>query len=184
MQGGLLKNNEVSREEALKIIEDAKSQRQSFGDNEELDLENVNDMNTEQLVFLRDQLDFISTDIRNTKRFIDNRLRGLLKNKAFRMAGRIFRGRNMNKWVPYDKNKVMEYLGDDIAIAVNPTFRTSAIKAIAKERNQNPSVIMESLFELKETTNLEVLPVDKAPKFIKDSLDTDGKEMTIGGDNG
>ena len=92
MQGGLLSNNEIPREEALKIIEDAKSQRQSFGDNEELDLENVNDMNTEQLVFLRDQLDFISTDIRNTKRFIDNRLRGLLKNKAFRMAGRIFRG--------------------------------------------------------------------------------------------
>ena len=100
------------------------------------------------------------------------------------MAGRIFRGRNVNKWVPYDKDKVLDYLGEDLRHAVAPNFRTSAIKAIAKERNQNPSVIMESLFELQETTNLEVLPLDKAPKFIKESLDTDGKEMTIGGDNG
>lgn len=177
-------SNEISREEALKIIEIAKSQRQSFGDNEELDLEDVNDMNVEQLVFLRDQLDMISKDVRATKSFIDQRLRGVLKNKAFRMAGRIFRGRNVNKWVPYDKDKVLDYLGEDLRHAVNPQFRTSAIKAIAKERNQNPSVIMESLFELQETTNLEVLPIDKAPKFIKESLDTDGKEMTIGGDNG
>ena len=43
---------------------------------------------------------------------------------------------------------------------------------------------MESLFELQETTSLEVLPVDKAPKFIKDTLDQDGKDMKIGGDNG
>jgi len=177
-------SNEISRESALEIIDDAKAQRQSYGDNEELDLEDVNDMTTEQLVFLRDQLDMISLDIRNTKRFLDNRLRGLLKNKAFRIAGRIFRGRNVNKWVPYDKDKVLDYLGDDMRLAVTPSFRTSAIKAIAKERNQNPSVIMESLFELQETTNLEVLPIDKAPKFIKESLDTDGKEMTIGGDNG
>ncbi len=175
---------EVTRVEALEIIEEAKNQRMSYGDNEDLDLENVNNMSTEQLVFLRDQLDMISSDLRNTKRFIDNRLRGLLKNKAFRMAGRIFRGRNTNKWVAYDKQKVMDWLGDDIKIAVNPTFRTSAIKAIAKERNQNPSVIMESLFELQETTTLEVLPVDKAPKFIKDTLDKDGKDMKIGGDNG
>ena len=104
-------SNEISREEALRIIEIAKSQRQSFGDNEELDLEDVNDMNVEQLVFLRDQLDMISKDVRATKSFIDQRLRGVLKNKAFRMAGRIFRGRNINKWVPYDKDKVLDYLG-------------------------------------------------------------------------
>lgn len=177
-------SNEISREEALRIIDVAKSQRQTFGDNEELDLEDVNEMNTEQLVFLRDQLDMISKDVRATKSFIDGRLRGLLKNKAFRMADRIFRGRNVNKWVPFDKEKVIDYLGDDLRYAVNPQFRTSAIKAIAKQRKQNPSVIMESLFELQETTNLEVLPVDKAPKFIAESLDTDGKEMTIGGDNG
>lgn len=175
---------EVSRDEAFEVIKEAFNQRQSYGNNEELDLEDVNNMTTEQLVFLRDQLDMISLDIRNTKRFIDNRLRGLLKGKAFRMAGRIFRGRNTNKWVAYDKQKVMDYLGKDIAVAVNPTFRTSAIKAIAKERNENPSVIMESLFELQETTSLEVVPVEKAPKFIKDKLDQDGKDMDIGGNNG
>ena len=81
---------EVTRVEALEIIEEAKNQRMSYGDNEDLDLENVNNMSTEQLVDFRDQLDMISSDLRNTKRFIDNRLRGLLKNKAFSRAGRIF----------------------------------------------------------------------------------------------
>ena len=73
---------EVSRDEAFEVIKEAFNQRQSYGNNEELDLEDVNNMTTEQLVFLRDQLDMISLDIRNTKRFIDNRLRGLLKGKA------------------------------------------------------------------------------------------------------
>lgn len=172
---------EVTRQEALEIIETAKDQRLSFGENEELDLENVNDMEVEQLVFLRDQLDTISTDIKNVKRFVDNRLRGRLAGKAYRMAGRIFRGRNSSKWVPYDKEKVIEYLGEDLKYAVTPAFRTSAIKAIAIQRNQNPSVIMDSLFELVETESLEVIPVNKAPKFIQEALPEDGNDMTIGG---
>ena len=37
---------EVTRVEALEIIEEAKNQRMSYGDNEDLDLENVNNMST------------------------------------------------------------------------------------------------------------------------------------------
>jgi hypothetical protein len=81
--------------------------------------------------------------------------------------------------VPYDSDKVIEWLGDDWQSAVRPAFRTSAIRRIAEDRGQNPNVVIESLFNTVEDTGLDVNPIDRSPKFIQNLLDTDEKIVDI-----
>ena len=66
---------------------------------------------------------------RALKRWIDDRIRGLLTNKVMRFGNRVFRGRNSSKLVPYDDKKVIEFLGKDWKAAIRPQFRTTAIKS-------------------------------------------------------
>ena len=139
----------------------------------------MNDLQTTELVLLRDEIDNMSLDLRLLKRFIDQRLRGRLENKAFRFTNRVFRGRNQRKLVPYDSEKVIKWLGDDWNMAVRPAFRTSAIRKIAEDRGENPNVVIESLFESVETSNLDVNPVERSPKFIQKLLNEDEKIVDI-----
>ena len=74
------------------------------------------------------------------------------------------------KFVPYDSDKIIDFLGDDWKKAVRPAFRVTAIKAIAEERGLDSKVIVESLFDRVETENLEVNPLDRSPKFIQEKL--------------
>ena len=72
---------------------------------------------------------------------------------------------------------MLDYLGDDWKTAVRPAFRTTAIKAIAKERGDNPYVIFDSLFETVVTGDVSIVPENKAPK--KYQILDDGEEMSI-----
>ena len=81
--------------------------------------------------------------------------------------------------VPYDSDKVVEWLGDDWKSAVRPNFRTTAIRKIAEDRGQNPNVVIESLFDRVEGTGLDVNPLDRSPKFIQNLLDEDEKIVDI-----
>ena len=137
----------ISREQFYRWIDEVIDQRIMFGDNEELDIPEISEMDAEQLAFLRDTIDSMRSDLSLLKSYVDQRIRGRLTGKAFRFADRVYRGRNGSKLVPYDKEKILDFLGDDWRAAVRPEFRTTAIKAIAKERGLNPNVIMESLFE-------------------------------------
>lgn len=169
----------INRTYLINKLNDVKNQRFSFGNNEDIDLEEVNDLETTELVLLRDEIDNMSLDLRLLKRFIDQRLRGRLENKAFRFTNRVFRGRNQRKLVPYDSEKVIKWLGDDWNMAVRPAFRTSAIRKIAEDRGENPNVVIESLFESVETSNLDVNPVERSPKFIQKLLNEDEKIVDI-----
>lgn len=170
----------ISREQFYKWIDEVIDQRIMFGDNEELDIPEISEMDAEQLAFLRDTIDSMRSDLSLLKSYVDQRIRGRLTGKAFRFADRVYRGRNGSKLVPYDKEKILDFLGDDWRAAVRPEFRTTAIKAIAKERGLNPNVIMESLFERVETESLDVVPLNKAPKFLQEKLKNDSDVVELG----
>ena len=170
----------ISREQFYKWIDEVIDQRIMFGDNEELDIPEISEMDAEQLAFLRDTIDSMRSDLSLLKSYVDQRIRGRLTGKAFRFADRVYRGRNGSKLVPYDKEKILDFLGDDWRAAVRPEFRTAAIKAIAKERGLNPNVIMESLFERVETESLDVVPLNKAPKFLQEKLKNDSDVVELG----
>jgi hypothetical protein len=174
--------SEINRDKLLEILVDVKRQRILFGNNEDAtDLETVDNLSTADLVLLRDEVELLVKDSRTLKSYIDDRVRGLLKGKVFKFGNRVFRGRNSSKLVPYDRDKVIEYLGDDWQAAIRPEFRTTAIKAIAEKRGQNPKVVLESLFERVETENLDVNPLNKSPKFIQELLgDEEIKEIKLG----
>ena len=74
----------------------------------------------------------------------------------------------------------MDYVGDDWKQVVNPTFRTTGIKALAQERGQDPQVIFESLFEQVETDNITILPEMKAPKYLQKLNDGEVRELGKG----
>tara|TARA_B100001939_G_C16926471_1_gene611882 strand:- start:1495 stop:2013 length:519 start_codon:yes stop_codon:yes gene_type:complete len=170
----------ISREQFYRWIDEVIDQRIMFGENEELDIPEISEMDAEQLAFLRDTIDSMRSDLSLLKSYVDQRIRGRLTGKAFRFADRVYRGRNGSKLVPYDKEKILDFLGDDWRAAVRPEFRTTAIKAIAKERGLNPNVIMESLFERVETESLDVVPLNKAPKFLQEKLKNDSDVVELG----
>ena len=112
----------INRDFLVSKLQEVKDQRMSYGNNEDVELEDVNNLDTKQLILLRDEVDNLSADLRTLKRFLDQRLKGRLENKAFRFGERIFRGRNRTKMVPYDSDKILEWLGDDWKAAVRPNF--------------------------------------------------------------
>ena len=170
----------ISKEQFYNWIEEVVNQRISYGGEEDLDIQEINDLSTEELAYLRDQIDSMKSDLGQLKSFVDSRIRGRLTGKAFRFGDRVFRGKNSSKLVPFDNDRILEFLGDDWKIAVRPAFRTSAIRAIAKERGLNDKVIMDSLFDRVETEQLDVTPVNRAPKFLQNLLDEDEKIVEIG----
>lgn len=170
----------IKREKFYRFIDEVIDQRITFGDNEELDIPEISEMSAEELAYLRDTIDSMRSDLSLLKSYVDQRIRGRLTGKAFRFGDRIFRGKNGSKLVPYDTEKILEFLGDDWKAAVRPAFRTTAIRAIAEERGLNPKVIMESLFERVETEQLDVTPVNKAPKFLRDKLKSDSDIVELG----
>lgn len=170
----------IDRDRFYKIVDEVINQRINFGDNEELDIPEIDNMDAEQLAYLRETIDSMRSDLSLLKSLVDSRIRGRLTGKAFRWGDKVYRGRNGSKLVPYSKDKILDFLGDDWRIAIRPEFRTTAIKAIAKERGLDEKVIMESLFERVETEQLDVVPVNKAPKFLKELLDEDSKIVELG----
>lgn len=98
--------------------------------------------------------------------------------KAVKVEGKVIVGRPSTTYKPYDKDKVLDYLGDDWRAVVRPEFRLTGIKAVAKERGQDPNTIVESLF-FKEITNnnVTILPESKAPKYLQALEDREEKDL-------
>lgn len=170
----------IKREQLYRWIDEVIDQRITFGNNEDLDIPEVSELDSEQLAYLRDSIDSMRSDLSLLKSFVDQRIRGRLTGKAFRFSDKIYRGRNSSKLVPYSKDKILDFLGDDWRAAVRPEFRTGAIKAIAKARGLDEKVIMESLFERVETETLDVVPYIKAPKFLQEKLKKDSDIVELG----
>ena len=66
----------INRAYLVSKLQEVKDQRMSYGNNEEVELEDVNELETKNLVLLRDEVDNLSTDLRTMKRFIHRRLKG------------------------------------------------------------------------------------------------------------
>jgi hypothetical protein len=133
-----------------------------------------------EFMSLMDKVDQVGRAVKQIKADMKLKLVEELGDKAVRVGNRIIVGKTSKTWKPYDKNKVMDYVGDDWKQVVNPTFRTTGIKALAQERGQDPQVIFESLFEQVETDNITILPEMKAPKYLQKLDDGEVKELGKG----
>ena len=106
-----------------------------------------------------------------------NRLAHDFKDKAIKVGDKVIVGKPSKSWKPYDKEKVMDFVGDDWRLVINPTFRTTGIKALAEQRGLDPNVIFESLFYQEEKDDVSILPSSKAPKYLQQLNDGDVKEL-------
>jgi len=157
-----------NREKALDFEKEVERQVQYFGPEEDIVIENISDYTNEQLYELIKGIDSISSNLRKAKKVLGNALSGNLYNSAKRIGDDIIIGKPKFTWKPYDKKKVIDYLGDDWELVVNPSFRITGIKAVAQRRGQDPWVILESLFEQVETPGVNILPAYKAPKYMQE----------------
>lgn len=129
---------------------------------------------------LMDKVDQVSKAVREIKADMKLKLADSFGDQAVRVGNRIIVGKKSKTWKPYDKHRVMDYVGDDWKLVVNPTFRTTGIKALAKQRGENPQVIFESLFEQVENDTVTILPEMKAPKYLQKLDDGEVKELGKG----
>ena len=99
------------------------------------------------------------------------------KDKAVKVGDKVIVGKPQKTWKPYDKHKVMEYIGDDWKEVVTPTFRITGIRALAEQRGDDPMVIQESLFFQEESGNVTILPENRAPKYLQALDNGEVKEL-------
>jgi len=157
-----------NREKAFKVEQEVQDQILQFGEEEQIDVEGLKEMSNEEIYQIIKGIDSISSNLRKAKKVLGDALSGNLYNSAKRIGDDIIIGKPKFTWKPYDKKKVIDYLGDDWELVVNPTFRITGIKAVAQRRGQDPWVILESLFEQVETPGVNILPAYKAPKYMQE----------------
>ena len=66
----------INRVYLINKLNEVRDQRFSFGENEDIDIEEVNNLDTRDIILLRDEIDNLSADIRLLKRYLDDRIRG------------------------------------------------------------------------------------------------------------
>lgn len=160
-----------NREKAFKVEQEVQDQILQFGEEEQIDIEGLKEMSNEEIYQIIKGIDSISSNLRKAKKVLGDALSGNLYNSAKRIGDDIIIGKPKFTWKPYDKKKVIDYLGDDWELVVNPSFRITGIKAVAQRRGQDPWVILESLFEQVETPGVNILPAFKAPKYMQELED-------------
>tara|TARA_B100001059_G_C17810011_1_gene571683 strand:- start:189 stop:785 length:597 start_codon:yes stop_codon:yes gene_type:complete len=116
---------------------------------------------------LQDKVTQVSKAVRLVQQKMKQELAYRYQGKAIRLPNKVIVGRPTKTYKPYDKDKVLDYLGDDWKKVVRPEFRITGIKAVAEERGDDPWVILESLFETVLTNEVSILPEDKAPKYLQ-----------------
>jgi len=157
-----------NREKAFKVELEVQDQIMQFGEEEQIEIEGLKEMSNEEIYQIIKGIDSISSNLRKAKKVLGDALSGNLYNSAKRIGDDIIIGKPKFTWKPYDKKKVIDYLGDDWELVVNPSFRITGIKAVAQRRGQDPWVILESLFEQVETPGVNILPAYKAPKYMQE----------------
>ena len=160
-----------NRDKALELEKIVEEQIQTFGTDEDIVLEDMEDYTNEDLYQLIKGIDSVTSNMRKLKKTLGAALSGNLYNSAKRIGDDIIIGKPKFTWKPYDKKRVIDYLGDDWELVINPSFRITGIKAVAQKRGDDPWVILESLFEQVETPGVNILPAFKAPKYMQDLED-------------
>ena len=160
-----------NRDRALELEQLVEEQIQTFGTEEDIVLEDMENYTNQDLYELMRGVDSVTSNMRKLKKALGNALSGNLHNAAKRIGDDIIIGKPKFTWKPYDKKKVIDYLGDDWELVINPSFRVTGIKAVARKRGQDPWVILGSLFEQVETPGINILPAYKAPKYMQELED-------------
>ena len=62
----------INRVYLINKLNEVRDQRFSFGENEDIDIEEVNNLDTRDIILLRDEIDNLSADIRLLKRYLDD----------------------------------------------------------------------------------------------------------------
>jgi len=149
------------------------------------DLE-TNDEDIVDLEFPEDIVDFMTlqekvADVARAVKLVQKKMKDELayryQGKAVRLPNKVIVGKPSKSYKPYDKDRVLEYLGDDWKEVVRPEFRITGVKAVAKQRGDDPNVIMESLFETVLTNEVSILPEMKAPKYLQNLEIGEVKEL-------
>lgn len=171
------------REKALQLEAVVEDQVQTFGKEEDIVIEDIEKYTNEELYELIKGIDSVSYNLRELKKKLGACLSGNLYNSAKRIGDDIIIGKPKFTWKPYDKQKVLDFLGEDWQQVVNPSFRITGIQAVARRRGLDPWVIMESLFEQVETPGVNIVPDFKAPKYMQEIEDGEVINLDKKGEN-
>ncbi len=147
-----------------------------YGEADVMDLEFPDDI--QEFMLLMSRIEDIIAAGRKIKEQMTIELGERYSGQAIKNAGKVIVGRPTMSYKPYDKEKVLDYLGDDWRSVVRPEFRVTGVKAVAEKRGDDPNVIMESLFERVITNNaVTILPESKAPKYLQELDEGEVKEL-------
>ena len=147
-----------------------------YGEADIMDLEFPEDI--QEFMLLLSRVEDIISAGRKIKEKMTNELGDRYSGQAIKNAGKVIIGRPTMSYKPYDKEKVLDYLGDDWRNVVRPEFRITGVKAIAEKRGDDPNVIIESLFERVITNNaVTILPESKAPKYLQEIDEGEVKKL-------
>ena len=147
-----------------------------YGEADIMDLEFPEDI--QEFMLLLSRVEDIISAGRKIKEKMTIELGDRYSGQAIKNAGKVIIGRPTMSYKPYDKEKVLDYLGDDWRNVVRPEFRISGVKAIAEKRGDDPNVIIESLFERVITNNaVTILPESKAPKYLQEIDEGEVKKL-------
>lgn len=147
-----------------------------YGEADIMDLEFPEDI--QEFMLLLSRVEDIISAGRKIKEQMTIELGDRYSGQAIKNAGKVIIGRPTMSYKPYDKEKVLDYLGDDWRNVVRPEFRITGVKAIAEKRGDDPNVIVESLFEKVITNNaVTILPESKAPKYLQEIDEGEVKKL-------
>ena len=147
-----------------------------YGEADIMDLEFPEDI--QEFMLLLSRVEDIISAGRKIKEQMTIELGDRYSGQAIKNAGKVIIGRPTMSYKPYDKEKVLDYLGDDWRSVVRPEFRITGVKAIAEKRGDDPNVIIESLFERVITNNaVTILPESKAPKYLQEINEGEVKKL-------
>jgi hypothetical protein len=132
----------------------------------------------EEFMLLMSKIEDVILSARKIKEQMTIQLGDRYSGQAIKNAGKVIVGRPSTSYKPYDKDRVLDYLGEDWRSVVRPEFRVTGVKAVAEKRGDDPNLIMESLFEKVITNNnVTILPESKAPKYLQELNEGEVKEL-------
>jgi hypothetical protein len=176
-------SNSDKLSQALDLVQTLSIEIDSGHDTDELSYWNQYPKDMNEFMTLMAKVEKVKSAVTQIQNDMKSMLAHDFKDKAVKVGDKVIVGKPQKTWKPYDKQKVMDYVGDDWKLVVNPTFRTTGIKALAKERGQDPNTIFESLFYAEESGNVTILPNSKAPKYLQELSDLEVKELKKRGGN-
>lgn len=120
-----------------------------------------------QLWEIRRWFDTIISAAKGLRELVDGEIADKLAGGSARFDDSFIRVVPVRTARVYNAEGLFNWLGPDVRAAFNPQqVRLTAIRAIAEKRGQTPEAVVNSFIDFEEgETRLQVLPLNKAPKY-------------------